>query len=96
MVAHDLRSVVAAPLVVHDRLTGVIYLDNRLARGVFTDDDVEILLALGSHIAIAFETARAAQLEISVEAEAQKRRLAESLRDMSHALSSTLRFDEVL
>ena len=96
VVTHDLRSIVAAPLRLRDRVIGVLYLDNRLARGVFTEEDVEILLAIGSHIAIAQETSRAAQLEIRVEAEAQKRQLAESLRDMSHALSSSLNLPEVL
>ncbi len=96
VVAHDLRSILAAPLLVRDRLVGALYLDNRLARGVFTEDDTEILLALGTHIGIALETARAAQLEIRVEAETQKRQLAESLREMIQALASTLDLDEVL
>jgi len=96
VVTHDLRSIVATPLRLKDRVIGVLYLDNRLARGVFTEEDVEILQAIGSHIAISQETTRAAQLEIRVEAEAQKRQLAESLRDMSHALSSSLNLPEVL
>jgi len=96
VVAHDLRSIVAAPLRVRDQSVGVLYLDSRLARGVFTEDDVEILLAIGSHIAVAMETSKAAQLEIRYEAEARRRELAEGLRDMSHALSSTLNIDEVL
>ncbi|MGZ3709124.1 MAG: SpoIIE family protein phosphatase, partial [Bdellovibrionota bacterium] len=63
-VAYDLRSIMAAPLLVRDTLIGVVYLDNRLAKGVFTGDDVGILQALASHIAIAIETARATQVEM--------------------------------
>ncbi len=96
VVRHDLRSIVAAPLQLRDRMVGVIYLDSRLARGVFTEEDVEILQALGNHIAIALEMARSARVEIAVEAEAQKRQLAERLRDLSHALSSSLKLHEVL
>ena len=96
IVRHNLRSILAAPLMVRDRIVGVIYLDNRLARGVFTEEDVEILLAIGNHIGISLETARAAQLEIRVEAEAEKRRLAESLSEMTHALSSSLKLEDVL
>jgi len=96
IVRHDLRSILAAPLMVRERIAGVIYLDNRLARGVFTEEDVEILLAIGNHIGISLETARAAQLEIRVEAEAEKRRLAESLSEMTHALSSSLKLEDVL
>ncbi len=62
-VAHDLRSIMAAPLLLKDRCLGVVYLDNRLARGVFTEDDTEILLAIASHLAIAVEMGRAARIE---------------------------------
>jgi len=61
--AQGLRSIMAAPLRSRDRTVGVVYLDNRLARGVFTTNDVELLLGLANHIAIAVETARSARLE---------------------------------
>ncbi|HEY1015179.1 MAG TPA: AAA family ATPase [Herpetosiphonaceae bacterium] len=61
VVTNNLRSIIAAPLLLRERLVGVVYLDNRLARGVFTEDDVSILLAVANHIAINFETARAVQ-----------------------------------
>jgi diguanylate cyclase (GGDEF)-like protein len=79
-IAYDLRSIVAAPLKVRDRLVGVVYLDNRLAKGVFTSDDVEILTAICNHIAVAIETARTAQLEMQYKTEREKRELAETLR----------------
>lgn len=60
---HGLRSVMAAPLLFRDRLIGVVYLDSRLARGMFTEDDVDILLGVSNHIAIAIETARSARVE---------------------------------
>lgn len=95
-VLHDLRSIIAAPLMIRDRMVGVVYLDSRVARGIFTEDDVEILLAIANHIAIALETARAAQLELHVYAEREQRRLAETLRNLSNALNSTLELREVL
>jgi len=70
---HDLRSVVAAPLVMKDRLVGVVYLDNRLVRGAFSPDDVEILVSIANHIAIGLETARAAALEVQVAASVRER-----------------------
>lgn len=60
---YGLRSIMAAPLLLRDRLVGVVYLDSRLAKGMFTQDDVAILLGVSNHIAIAVETARAARLE---------------------------------
>jgi len=89
-VQHDLRSILAAPLMLEGRLLGVVYLDSRLARGIFTADDVEILAAISNHIAISLETARAAQLEATVAAEREQRGLAETLRDSMAVISATL------
>ena len=70
---HDLRSVVAAPLLMKDRLVGVVYLDNRMVRGAFTPDDVEVLVSIANHIALGLETARAAALEVQVAASVRER-----------------------
>ncbi|WAS92510.1 protein kinase domain-containing protein [Nannocystis punicea] len=67
------HSAMAAPLILKDRMIGIVYLDNRLVRGAFTGGDVEILCAIAGHIAIALETARAAQLEAQVVAAAQEK-----------------------
>jgi diguanylate cyclase (GGDEF)-like protein len=96
VVVHGLRSVMVAPLRLDRRRLGVVYLDSRVATGVFTGDDVGILTALTTHIAIALETARAAQLEVSIEAARRQRDLAEQLREAFAAMSGTLEPDEVL
>jgi diguanylate cyclase (GGDEF)-like protein len=95
-VAHGLRSIMAVPLRFDDRLLGVIYLDSRLARGVFTTDDVEILGAIAGHVAVSLQTARAAELEREVHAERRQRTLAESLRACLATVSGTLEPAEVL
>ena len=96
IVVQGLRSIMAAPLLLQERLVGVVYLDSRIARGIFSQDDVKILLALANHIAIGLETARAAQLQVRFEAETQKRELSEMLRDASTALTSTLDLPQIL
>ena len=58
------RSALAAPLLLRDRLLGVVYADHRRVRGIFTADDAQILLAIAQHLAIALETARHTQLEV--------------------------------
>jgi class 3 adenylate cyclase/tRNA A-37 threonylcarbamoyl transferase component Bud32/tetratricopeptide (TPR) repeat protein len=63
VVVHGIRSIIAVPLSFNERFLGVLYLDNHFAKGVFTEDDVHFLLAIGNHIAIAQETARIAGLE---------------------------------
>ncbi|MBJ7332187.1 MAG: diguanylate cyclase [Solirubrobacteraceae bacterium] len=95
-VQHGLRSILAAPLVLEGRLLGVLYLDSRLARGIFTGDDVEILGAISTHIAISLETARASDLEQAVAAERDQRGLAETLRDSMVVISATLEPEKVI
>lgn len=96
IVAYDLRSIIAAPLTLRERTFGVLYLDNRLARGVFTPADLDILRAIAGSIAIALETARLAQIEAQFESERQQRLLAERLRDLTGTLTATLDLSQVL
>jgi serine phosphatase RsbU (regulator of sigma subunit)/tetratricopeptide (TPR) repeat protein len=63
ILTYGLRSILAAPVMLRDRLLGVVYLDSRLAKGIFTPDDVGLLLGVSNHIAIALETARVARSE---------------------------------
>ncbi len=63
IMTYGLRSIMAAPLMLRDRLIGVVYLDSRLAKGMFTEDDLSLLRGVANHIAIAVETANAARLE---------------------------------
>ncbi len=64
VVAHGLKSIIAAPLTMDERFIGIVYLDSSLARGLFTEEDLEILTALANHIAIALETGRLVQVEL--------------------------------
>jgi serine phosphatase RsbU (regulator of sigma subunit) len=61
----------AAPLIHRDQVIGVVYLDSRMAKGLFTEDDLGILQALANHVAIALETARAARVEMEKQAMAK-------------------------
>jgi serine phosphatase RsbU (regulator of sigma subunit)/tetratricopeptide (TPR) repeat protein len=62
-VARDLRSIIAAPLMLRGEPTGVVYLDSTLAKGIFTKDDTALLVAVATQVAIAVDTARAAKRE---------------------------------
>jgi diguanylate cyclase (GGDEF)-like protein len=96
MMVYGLRSILVAPLLLDGRLLGVVYLDSRVAKGVFTLDDVDILTAVTHHVSVALETARAAQLEVAVEAANRQRDLAETLREAMTWLAATLDPDAVL
>ncbi|OJF12308.1 diguanylate cyclase [Couchioplanes caeruleus] len=80
VVAHGLRSIIVAPVLLNGRLTGVVYLDSRLARGIFTEADADVLTAIVSHVAVALETARAAQLDADVRTARRQQEVAELLR----------------
>lgn len=90
VLAYDLRSVLAAPLHASERLLGVIYAENRLAHGVFTQDQLDLLQVLGSFLATALQTARTAHLELQLKAETERRHVAESLRTTMAAMTATL------
>ena len=46
-----------------DRLVGVIYLDTRLARGIFSEENLEILVAIANHL---FEVVGSGKVKIPV------------------------------
>jgi serine/threonine-protein kinase PknK len=53
-----LRSVLAVPLVIKGRAAGTIYVDHRLRKGAFDQDDVRLVLDFAEQAAIALENAR--------------------------------------
>jgi diguanylate cyclase (GGDEF)-like protein len=86
-VVHGLRSIMVVPVRFKGTMLGVVYLDSRLARGIFTEDDVEVLIGVTSHVAVSLETARAAQLHLAVQAAQQQQAFAEMLRSSLAELS---------
>lgn len=55
---HGLRSILCIPLALHGRVVGVLYADNRIEKGVFSQNNVPLLTAFGIQAAIAIENAR--------------------------------------
>ena len=58
VISHNLRSILCVPLKVKDALTGVIYADNRIRAGIFTQKEKDVLTIFANHAAIALENAR--------------------------------------
>jgi PAS domain S-box-containing protein len=58
VVNFSLRSIVCVPLRFKDRITGVIYVDNRIRTGLFTEKERDLLHAFANQAAIAIENAR--------------------------------------
>jgi adenylate cyclase len=58
VVAYSLRSILCVPLLARDQVTGVIYADNRIKTGLFSDRDRDLLAAFANQAALAIENAR--------------------------------------
>jgi sigma-B regulation protein RsbU (phosphoserine phosphatase) len=79
-----LRSILCVPLSVKEKIIGVVYVDNRLVKGIFTSSDLELLSAIASSAAIAIENARLYQVAI------EKGRLERELQIARQVQSSLL------
>lgn len=58
VIAYSLRSILCVPLKVKDVLTGVIYADNRIRSGIFTERERDLLSGFANQAAVAIENAR--------------------------------------
>ena len=61
---YGLRSVLCVPILLHEQVLGVVYVDNRLQNGIFSQDDLELLQSLASSAGIAIENARLYQVAV--------------------------------
>ena len=57
VIAYNLRSILCVPLKVKGKLTGVIYADNRIREGLFTEKERSLLSAFANQAAVALENA---------------------------------------
>jgi adenylate cyclase len=58
IIAFNLRSILCVPLLAKSKLIGVIYTDNRIRTGIFTESDRDLLLGFANQAAVAIENAR--------------------------------------
>jgi len=58
IIGFNLRSILCVPLAVKDKITGVVYVDNRIKTGLFSQEDLDLLAAFANQAAIALENAR--------------------------------------
>lgn len=58
IIVFNLRSILCVPLNVKSELIGVIYTDNRIRTGIFSEADRDLLLAFADQAAVAIENAR--------------------------------------
>ncbi|MCK7520444.1 MAG: GAF domain-containing protein [Ignavibacteriales bacterium] len=58
IIAFNLRSILCIPLMVKTDLIGVIYTDNRIRVGIFSEADRDLMTAFANQAAVAIENAR--------------------------------------
>ena len=78
-----LRSILCVPLTIRNGVLGVVYVDNRLQAGIFTQADLDLLSAIASSAAIAIENARLYQMAV------EKGRMERELQ-MAHEIQAGL------
>jgi len=79
------KSILCTPIRYKDKVPGVLYLENNLTAGIFTEDRLEIIHTLLAHAAISLENARLYSDSITLTQKLQQRieerdRATESLR----------------
>jgi signal transduction histidine kinase len=58
IVSHALRSIMATPLRARGQIIGVVYVDNRMKAGLFSEKDLDVLDTFAGQAAIAIDNAR--------------------------------------
>ena len=58
IISLSLRSILCVPLIIKESTIGVIYADNRLREGLFTETEKDLLAAFANQAAVAIENAR--------------------------------------
>lgn len=98
IIAHQLRSIMATPLRVRGQVIGVVYVDNRVRTGLFSEQDLEFLDAFAGQAAVAIDNARlfsatdqalSARVEELTMLQRMDRQLNETL-DVAKAMAVTL------
>jgi sigma-B regulation protein RsbU (phosphoserine phosphatase) len=75
------------PLISKDAVLGIVYVDNRLQAGIFTQADLELLTAIAASASVAIENARLYQ--VAVEKGRMERELQMARRVQTSLLPST-------
>jgi len=73
---NELRSIVIIPLLLKDKVVGVLYADNRVEQGVFQQESLPLLSAFANQAAIAISNARLFE-KVQDELKAAQRQVAE-------------------
>ncbi len=104
IMSYGLRSIMASPLRVRGKVIGVVYVDNRIKAGLFSEKDLDVLDTFAGQAAVTIDNARLfsatdkalnARVEELTELQRFDRQLNETL-DMAKAINITLEWSSRL
>ncbi len=87
----NLRSIICLPIKSHEGILGVVYLDNRLEMGAFSQSDLRLVEAFGNQVGIALENAQLYERVKRQRAELEKVNI-----DLAHTVEDQTRVISVL
>jgi signal transduction histidine kinase len=94
VIGYHLRSIACVPLQVRKRVTGALYLDNRIKEAVFSEADMALLSAFANQAAVAIENARLYTL--TDQALAARVKELTTMQDIDRELNASLDLHHVL
>jgi diguanylate cyclase (GGDEF)-like protein len=83
-------SILVVPLEADTHVRGALYLDNRQARGVFSDSDIDVAQTIAHQLTAALAKQHSTRLEVEVESEREQREYAERLQAFFRDVSTSL------
>ena len=104
IITQNMRSIMATPLRVRGQVIGVVYVDNRIKSGLFSEKDLDLLDAFAGQAAMAIDNARlfsatdqalSARVEELTVMQRMDRQLNETL-DLAKAMAITLEWSSKL
>ena len=81
---YKLRSILCVPMVLKEKLIGIIYIDNHIASNVFSDEDRVLLTSFAAQAAISYDNARTYR-ELEKERNSLEEKVTERTRELQKA-----------
>lgn len=90
IIAYQIRSVLAAPLIANEELIGAIYVDTRLSSRLFDEGDLALLSAMANQAAVAIRLT-----QLYEDLQTRNRELREALRELQEMQDELIRAERL-
>ncbi len=95
---YQIKSVLCVPLKVKGKIIGVVYVDNRMGSGLFSKDQLDLLIAFANQAALAIHNARLFAATVTLEElnRAKNQLISQMAHELRTPLTSIQAFSELL